>query len=412
MNKNEVINKALTNGITYDTLIAYIDGLHAKGELTDKDYNEIILYILANGNLENSPRDLIQIMRGNQNNLPALAQGEFGFCLDTEKLYIGGLNGNVNLNGSWLAGKTINVIGDSISSVGSIADWPSLVAPMLGCTINNYSVAGITMTGDNGIASNIIPNLPSNNPDVNILFAGTNDHQNNVNPGTRFEQGTDTIYGAYVTACRLLTTKYPNAINFMFLPMKKYGYPISVEPQYPLFLVDTIAYDVGKRYGFSIVNLWNAPEWNPEVPQLKDKWSVDGLHPNELYTVQILAPYIAECLASRANHNLPSELMTFNINPEISTQTVSVTMDVNKSVTYTLSGAADIAASANPVVIKLPPYLAPSPSIWTSMVGNVSAEPDYAMVPTLIADDGEISISFTRPVTTLLGGHSFRSAYI
>lgn len=81
--------------INYDTLVAYINGLNASGGLTDADYNQIILYILANGNLENSPRDLIQIRRGNVANLPVFAQGEPGLCLDTEDFYIGGANGNI-----------------------------------------------------------------------------------------------------------------------------------------------------------------------------------------------------------------------------------------------------------------------------------------------------------------------------
>jgi hypothetical protein len=81
--------------MTYEQLIAYIDGLYADGSLSEEDYNKIILYILANGNLENSPRDLIQIRRGSEKNLPNLAQGELAITLDTELFYVGGLNGNI-----------------------------------------------------------------------------------------------------------------------------------------------------------------------------------------------------------------------------------------------------------------------------------------------------------------------------
>jgi hypothetical protein len=45
--------------------------------------------------LENSPRDLIQIRRGNTANLPTLAQGEMAFTLDDERVYVGGANGNI-----------------------------------------------------------------------------------------------------------------------------------------------------------------------------------------------------------------------------------------------------------------------------------------------------------------------------
>jgi hypothetical protein len=81
--------------MTYDSLLAYINGLHEDGTLSDTDFNKIILYILANGNTENSPRDLIQVRRGNRLNLPHLAQGELGWCMDDEELYIGSTLNNV-----------------------------------------------------------------------------------------------------------------------------------------------------------------------------------------------------------------------------------------------------------------------------------------------------------------------------
>jgi hypothetical protein len=102
--------------INYDTLLAYINGLHADGTLSDADFNQIILYILANGNLENSPRDLIQIRRGNVANLPNLAQGELGFCLDSETLFVGGMNGNVEIgNVSIITSKSFGAKGNGVT---------------------------------------------------------------------------------------------------------------------------------------------------------------------------------------------------------------------------------------------------------------------------------------------------------
>lgn len=86
--------------LTHDGLLAYIAGLYADGVMSEQDFNQVVLYILANGNLSNSPRDLIQIRRGNVANLPELAQGELGFCLDEQRLYIGGSSGNVALPNS------------------------------------------------------------------------------------------------------------------------------------------------------------------------------------------------------------------------------------------------------------------------------------------------------------------------
>lgn len=83
--------------LDYNQFQAYIDGLYADGEMSEQDYNDIILYILANGETEKKPRDLIQVRRGFEENLPTLAQGELGFTLDSENLYIGGMSGNINV---------------------------------------------------------------------------------------------------------------------------------------------------------------------------------------------------------------------------------------------------------------------------------------------------------------------------
>ena len=83
--------------LSYETLNAYIDGLYGDGILTTQEYNDIILYILANGEISTSARDLIQVRRGNLADLPVLAQGEIGFTLDEENMYVGGINGNVDI---------------------------------------------------------------------------------------------------------------------------------------------------------------------------------------------------------------------------------------------------------------------------------------------------------------------------
>lgn len=62
-------------------------------------------------------RDLLQIHRGSVSDIPILTQGELGFTLDTEDLYIGGLSGNVLLNkkSDYLdIKKEFNVVGDGV----------------------------------------------------------------------------------------------------------------------------------------------------------------------------------------------------------------------------------------------------------------------------------------------------------
>jgi hypothetical protein len=102
--------------MTYETLKAYIDGLYADGVMSEQDYNDVILYILANGDLANSPRDLIQVRRGEIANIPNLAQGELAYTFDTEELYIGGINGNVSIGkGNFVSAKRFGVKGDGVT---------------------------------------------------------------------------------------------------------------------------------------------------------------------------------------------------------------------------------------------------------------------------------------------------------
>lgn len=78
------------------TLDAYIQALYDDdGQLSSADYQLIINYILSNGNPETDPRDLFQVRRGDEVDLPALAQGEPALTLDTERFYMGGLSGNI-----------------------------------------------------------------------------------------------------------------------------------------------------------------------------------------------------------------------------------------------------------------------------------------------------------------------------
>lgn len=49
----------------------------------------------------------LQIKRGNKANLPTLAPGEFGWCVDTKEMYVGSAEGNVLLNPPTIAWNSI-----------------------------------------------------------------------------------------------------------------------------------------------------------------------------------------------------------------------------------------------------------------------------------------------------------------
>lgn len=122
--------------LNYEQFQAYIDGLYADGSLSEQDYNDIILYILANGEIEKTPRDLIQVRRGNYENLPNLAQGELAYTMDTEELFVGGLNGNVNINKEMYVNvKKFGAKGDGIND-----DSRAIQETIEYCKVNGGSV--------------------------------------------------------------------------------------------------------------------------------------------------------------------------------------------------------------------------------------------------------------------------------
>lgn len=104
--------------LSYDSLKAYMEGLYTDGLMSAEDFNKIIVYILANGNIEQSPRDLLQIRRGNVENLPNLAQGEMGIALDEERFYIGGVSGNIGIPNK----KDLDDIAISVKKYGAKGD--------------------------------------------------------------------------------------------------------------------------------------------------------------------------------------------------------------------------------------------------------------------------------------------------
>lgn len=150
-------------GITYESLVAYINGLHADGTMTDADFNQTILYILANGNLANSPRDLIQMRRGNVANLPALAQGEPAFCLDTEDFYVGGTGGNVKITKtSKLANVlTVEKTGGDFNTINAAIDYAKTY-----CTAINR----VAILIGAGVWEEMITLIP--NPGIDLIGRG------------------------------------------------------------------------------------------------------------------------------------------------------------------------------------------------------------------------------------------------
>ena len=210
--------------------------------------------------------------------------------------------------GNWLRGKKINFMGDSITH-GFIGwdngqevlldrSYPDIVARELGCTANNYALAGSTITGGT-FADKYLP-MPDRlsdmdtDADVNVVMGGTNDWGHNAPLGTFGDTTEDTFYGALDVIAKYLIANFPNAINIFCSPLHY------VVTNNTWFAFEEYVYaikSVANKYGFVFIDTYhNAPMWRPDNATLRARYSVDGTHPNQKYIDDILGQYMTNAI--------------------------------------------------------------------------------------------------------------------
>lgn len=129
------------NAIDKKQVLEQIDALTNDGVFSQQDINYLINYLIAHGNFEGTPRDLVQVRRGLLEHLPNLAQGEMAITLDTEEVFFGGLNGNF-----------------SLSSKSSVIDIKNLGGNGNGVALNDAVIAkAISETAKQGLNTIRIP---------------------------------------------------------------------------------------------------------------------------------------------------------------------------------------------------------------------------------------------------------------
>lgn len=314
--------------ITYDSLIAYINGLHADGTMTDADFNQTILYILANGNLENSPRDLIQIRRGNFANLPNLAIGEPGLCLDTEQFYIGGETGNIPIPSNsdimplyMYKDKRICFEGDSIIygqlPVGHAANTiPKVFGDLTKSVVINNGDSGTSYAVGNGFGwkpamdarafCNRCETVDYSSFDYLFVMFGINDYGFNIELGYDTDTLKTTTKGALNHSFDYLTSHYPNLKICIITPIYA---PTQFTPNgrgYTVMDYVTAIKKIASNWGLPVIDAFTAAGINANNYSTL-YW--DALHPTAL-TYERLGAFIA------------------NAKPDISAQTPSTVKEL------------------------------------------------------------------------------------
>ena len=208
------------------------------------------------------------------------------------------------LANTWLKGKTINFLGDSITK-GSWylnGEWqgymekpyPTIIANIVGCTSNNFGESGAPIrhnSSNTGFVDRVL-NFPS--ADMNVMFGGVND----LTGGTLGDENStdiNTIYGALKVIAQTFISKNPKSINVFISPLMSNitGGAIKYDE-----IRRAIKY-VANLYGFVFIDASiEAPMMNPNVSELNDIWLNGNLvHPNPEYH-EILGKWLAYKLAS------------------------------------------------------------------------------------------------------------------
>lgn len=177
-------------------------------------------------------------------NTPVIRKIERGGYINNKYIY------------SPLYNKKINVIGDSMVAgygVSNSERWTTLLANNTGAIIRNYGISGCYLSNHTPAddAPPVVTRYVNMDDDADyvVVFAGTNDANNNVAIGTADSTDTTTIMGALNVLCDGLITKYPKSkICFItpYLRLNSNAFRNTIDA------IETIC----KNYSIPVFNNW------------------------------------------------------------------------------------------------------------------------------------------------------------
>lgn len=116
-----------------------------------------------------------------------------------------------------LEGKSINVMGDSYVSAGSLPDgkiWPQLLADKYEMDYRSYGKSGNAIGSPDASGTPMVQRYTQMRNDVDIVFVvgGRNDYNQSYPVGKVGDTSTDTFCGALATLIDGLRAKYPDSL--------------------------------------------------------------------------------------------------------------------------------------------------------------------------------------------------------
>ncbi len=207
-----------------------------------------------------------------------------------------------------IKGKKIIFLGDSITEGAGASSvekrYTDLVAKKTGATVYNHGVGGTRIANQKNKTADTYSELDfcvraknmEKDADVIFVFGGTNDYgHGDAELGQMSDRTNDTFYGALHQLYTYLNETYPKAQKVIMTPLhrcgeenpqgdliyyKNRGLPFRTNGA-PLKTYVEIIREVAEYYSFPVLDLFKNSGIQPEVPIMKETFTVDGLHPND-----------------------------------------------------------------------------------------------------------------------------------
>lgn len=194
-------------------------------------------------------------------------------------------------------GKKVAFLGDSITAGVGVSDlaysYPLVFEKLAECEVFVDGISGSRIAPqkatDREIGSNKhfimrAPFLPAD-ADMIVVFGGTNDFGHGNAPFGEFEDRTaDTFCGAMHTLCQTLIQTHPKATVIFITPLHRTTEDYEVNeiglPREKLISYVEMIRRVCAYYDFPVLDLYALSGIQPAVPENRERYMPDGLHPS------------------------------------------------------------------------------------------------------------------------------------
>lgn len=195
-----------------------------------------------------------------------------------------------------LEGKKVNFLGDSITEGAGATDADKIYHAVFknlskASEVRNFGIGGTRLAKQNVPSENakydeyfsLRADKMPDDADLVVVFGGTNDYgHGDAQIGTFSDRSVDTFYGACHELFLKLINKYPESEIVVMTPIKRENEnkPNAATGKVLKDYADIIK-EVAQFYAIPVLDLYSMSGIVPDVPIIKEKYTSDGLHPND-----------------------------------------------------------------------------------------------------------------------------------